>query len=220
MLREYKTDLRQKTANEWCGPCDRCGGDDRFNFFIDTQRAWCRNDACGWKPDVIEYLREVKGMSFKEAAAAAGKEVNLSSLTGTAKPKKERSPFRPEQPDPPEQWGNYAEAFAARCHANLMEGKAQKTHQWLETVRGLKPRTIQAHGLGWNPADQYPKRSDWGIPAGKTDKFLLPAGLTIPSFTPTVTRIRIRREMVEKNRYHIVSGGKPPGADTGHRPAQ
>jgi DNA primase len=208
MLRQYKSDLRQKTANEYCGPCDRCGGDDRFNFFIDTQRAWCRNDACGWKPDVIEYLREVKGMSFKEAAAIAGKETGVQLLTGTAKPKKERSPFRPEQLDPPEQWGNYAEALAAKSHANLMEGRAQKTHQWLETARGLKSRTIQENGLGWNPTDRYESRAAWGMEPGKTEKFILPAGLVIPTFTPTVTRIRIRREMTEKNRYHIVSGGK------------
>jgi hypothetical protein len=57
--------LRKAAANEYCGPCLGCGGDDRFS--INTKkRVWnCRR--CGAKGDVIHLVQHIERVSFRDA---------------------------------------------------------------------------------------------------------------------------------------------------------
>lgn len=39
---EVVSNLRKETESSLCGPCPKCGGNDRFVFKTDQQRFWCR----------------------------------------------------------------------------------------------------------------------------------------------------------------------------------
>jgi DNA primase len=215
MLRNHKQDLKYKTNNEYCGPCDKCGGEDRFLFFLEGQQFWCRQ--CDWKGDVIDYLRHRNpNMSFSEAQELSGK-TTLNSARQTNK----KSPFRSEVADPPDQWSEQAEQFTAECYRYLFEGcqvvnnglhewGVRDELRWLERDRGITIGTAQKHGLGWNKEDRYFHRKDWGLPTDEKDKLFLPAGLVIPTFKDRlIIRLRIRKP--EKDRYgsyYIVPGSK------------
>lgn len=62
--------LIKKTADEMATTCPGCGGDDRFCVFVETNRYWCRQ--CDVKGDLIDYFRRFRGMTFPQAASAAG----------------------------------------------------------------------------------------------------------------------------------------------------
>jgi hypothetical protein len=82
-----------RDGGEYCGPCPLCQGKDRFRVWPFSSRAvkfWCREsgNGCGFKGDIIDYLRKVRGMTFKDACRLVGK--RLAPLTvAAAKTKKE-----------------------------------------------------------------------------------------------------------------------------------
>ena len=55
--------LRGKTDR--CGPCPRCGGQDRFSINVREQVFNCRG--CGAKGDVIALVQFLDGVDFKTA---------------------------------------------------------------------------------------------------------------------------------------------------------
>jgi len=58
------SDLRKESAKSLCGPCPKCGGDDRFVYRTDTQRFWCRQ--CNEKGgDVIDFHAWIEGTDTK-----------------------------------------------------------------------------------------------------------------------------------------------------------
>lgn len=62
--------LQRHARNELCSPCPWCGGTDRFIYFQDTDRYWCRQ--CKKEGDAIQYLRDHRKMSFQDAEAYLG----------------------------------------------------------------------------------------------------------------------------------------------------
>ena len=65
-----------RTGGEYRGACPKCGGDaqsDRFIVWPAVDRYWCRQ--CRWAGDTIQYLRDVRGYSFQEAARLVGKDL-------------------------------------------------------------------------------------------------------------------------------------------------
>lgn len=63
--------LKEKTAKEWAGPCPFCGGVDRFCVWPSDNKYWCRG--CNKKGDAIQLLRDLEGMSYREACEALGR---------------------------------------------------------------------------------------------------------------------------------------------------
>jgi putative DNA primase/helicase len=55
----------KRQGAELVGPCPVCGGDDRFAINVHKQVFNCR--VCGAKGDVIELVRHLDGVSFKDA---------------------------------------------------------------------------------------------------------------------------------------------------------
>ena len=59
----------RKVANtkggEYAGACPFCGGNDRFRVWSETGRYWCRQ--CDKNGDAIQFVRETKGMGYREA---------------------------------------------------------------------------------------------------------------------------------------------------------
>lgn len=66
--------VSNRDGGEWTGPCPICQGTDRFHVWPNSSRSvkfWCRQ--CAFRGDAIHYLREVRHLSFPEAAALVGK---------------------------------------------------------------------------------------------------------------------------------------------------
>lgn len=72
LLERKGLNVRRKTATEACSPCPFCGGEDRFCIWPEKNRAHCIR-GCGWNGDEIQLLRDLDGMTFREAAEAVGR---------------------------------------------------------------------------------------------------------------------------------------------------
>jgi len=63
-IRNSIQNLRKESANSFCGPCPKCGGDDRFVYRTDKDRFWCRK--CNEKGgDVIDFHKWIEGTDLK-----------------------------------------------------------------------------------------------------------------------------------------------------------
>ena len=162
---------KSKTANEKCGPCPQCGGDDRFTLFMDQGkdgkgRYWCRQ--CGAAGDCIQFLRDFKGMTYHEAC----RELDIEGEDRKSCP--ERRHEGPQKELKPEPWAPKSNAepgpkWQAGARKLIPYAAAQLAQnaevlQWLQAKRGLEMDTIRAAKLGWNPRDQYRHRAAWGLP--------------------------------------------------------
>jgi DNA primase len=195
LIQEDGFTLEKKTANEQAGPCFFCGGNDRLIVFVGEDRYWCRG--CGAKGDAIDYLMQVRKMSFPDAARQVGKEIAPSSgravVTHAPKapaPKKEQS----------ELWKEKSVKFVCYGQARLAE--SPDVQNWLRIERGITKETAERFSLGWNPEDAYRKKNDWGLPDnGK--KLYFPSGLIFP----LTNAVKIRRDNPgEFARYYLVPG--------------
>lgn len=181
---------KRKTPQEYASACPHCGGDDRFLIFIETGKYWCRQ--CGKNGDTIQYMRDFHGMSYKDAADAAGKAIIPFDRQTTPIVKM----LKKEQPG---EWRTAAKDLIEHAAKHLNSDVLA----WLEKERGITEQTAKAFSLGWLNQNLYIEKTAWGLePDGK--KLFIPSGLFIPW---QEKRIRIRRdEPGEFGRYHVVSG--------------
>ena len=192
----------RKGPDEWCSPCPACGGRDRFIVHSEKGRYWCRG--CGVKGDVIQYLRDRRGMTFHQAAEYAGRPA--SSPAGQRGPRAAQAAARTTPTPPPEAWAAQAEKLATEAHKALL-GKPARL-EWLRAKRGLTRETAERFRLGWIERDIYMDRAAWALPPqlredGKPKRLFLPAGLLIPG----PDRLRIRRtEPGRFGKYFVVQG--------------
>ena len=185
-------------GGEYASLCPWCGGKDRFRIWPESGRWWCRQ--CGRRGDVIQYLQDRRGMTFKEAAKLAGKNPDQGILRqGTRKAEPRKSSI------PPPPWKERATRF--------MEGARETLTGAMPFLkaRGITRKMAEAAGLGLNPQDVYERREIWGLPRerredGRQRQLWIPAGLVIPMIRGgRVIRLRIRRPEGEP-RYVVVSG--------------
>lgn len=201
-------------GGEFCGACPICrAGDDRFRFWPADRggRWWCR--VCGKGGNSIEYLKEVRGLSYLEACHALGIEPGKRiSSSGTRHG--ERPVFVPRENNPPPPlWQQKAAAFLAGAVRILHADPGGETRKFLHRRCGLTDETIALAGLGWNPIDDYQDRDLWRLPPEKRDdgrlkRLWLPAGLVIPCLqNDQILRLRIRRaDPGDGPRYILVTG--------------
>jgi hypothetical protein len=71
---------------ERCGPCPRCGGDDRFSVNLKKRVFNCRG--CGAKGDVIDLVRFLDDSDFITAGTMLAGELPLNGKDRAAEPKK------------------------------------------------------------------------------------------------------------------------------------
>ncbi|HMN27943.1 MAG TPA: toprim domain-containing protein [Caldilineaceae bacterium] len=146
-LAERHTELHKAAANEWAGPCPKCGGSDRFH--CTAEWFFCRQ-CHSKKGDSIEFMRWVYGHDFRQAVEA---------LTGTQMPAPtaRKAPERKAPPaaaDP--DWQAKAKASAERAHDALFDApEAAPGRDYLEG-RGLAPHTWSQYKLGYAPAVSLP----------------------------------------------------------------
>lgn len=181
-------------GGEYHSPCPDCGGRDRFCIWPEQGewgRYWCRQ--CGCNGDAIQYCRDFLGLSFKEACLKVGvtKDYQLIDYTPSV------SVFSPESSFLPSRgWSNAAEGFSNECQFNL---KTNPLTMRELSKRGLVEDTLIRLKLGWNPADVWAKKSDWGLEDeqkdGRITKQWLPKGWVIPVYNAEreIIKIKIRR---------------------------
>ena len=201
-------------GGEWMGLCPLCrAGTDRLRVWPSDRGGhwWCR--VCGKSGDVIEYLKEVRGLAYPEACRALGIEPGKRSISSRIH-QAERPEFVPREIHPPPPlWQERAGAFLAGAVRILQADPGSEARTFLHRRCGLTDETIVLAGLGWNPADIYGDRDPWGLPPEKKDdgrlkRLWLPAGLVIPCLqNDQLMRLRIRRgDPGDGPRYILVSG--------------
>lgn len=194
---------KPKTASELAGPCPWCGGEDRFTIFQGggkdgKGRFWCRQ--CGRGGDAIQFVRELEGLSFREAQQALGLDPDTFRNFPRAPHTRSAAPptFTPKtHPLPGPAWQERAEKIVTWAKEQLRQNR--KAVLWLIEKRGLQPDTIEAACLGWIPSDLFRPRSAFGLPEllkgnGQPKKVWIPAGLCIPVFAEDgrIQRLKFR----------------------------
>ena len=156
-------EIKSKGNGEYCGPCPTCGGRDRFLVWPEHPsgatggRFLCRG--CGVQGDAVEFLRTFRGMSYREACEALRIEPNRHNrhVIANSAARKEWAPD-PERL-PSAGWMERAAASVRECAAGVESGDGLKSLY----ARGLTVETAHTLGIGWNPADRYGRRADWGL---------------------------------------------------------
>lgn len=199
-LRNLGLNPKFKSGFEYSSPCPWCGGKDRFLVWTDSQRYWCRQ--CGVKGDLIQFLRDFKGLSFIEAKGCTNTNIDTPKAQITSKNKLCQ----------PELWQSQARVFVDRAFKQLL-GNRDNILKRLEVSRGIKPETAAKFKLGYCHHDFYINRKEWGLEEkakenGQLKKLWLPKGLIIPKFNNReVTRIRVRR-FNSQPKYYILPGSE------------
>ena len=244
----YREDNFQpvRAGNEWQGPCPGCGGNDRFcvreegNHKDGETRGWYHcghghgGNGCGKTGDTIQYLRDFRGMTFRQACDYLGitpddKESDHHRYRPVSRPKRNKvEQHKPKAWDYPAEvvdaamWREHGMKFVDKCHEILL-GR-QKSLDWL-AGRGIPFAMVEKYKIGlhlgktrgdqeWEP-DFRPWKS-WGLrdekaDGGKPRMFVLPAGIVVPWIrNGELRRIRIRLAKPNpknpKEKYHVVKG--------------
>lgn len=222
---------KQSSRGEWAGPCPFCGGtpgkSDRFHVFADgreTQHYWCRSSSCVLhkRGDAIEYLRLVKGMSYKEACAALGIKAkrpplkSISPAQGAVRLQAQGQEWEPHGWDAPsEQWRRQAARLLDRCIQQLHHYDNAHIRRWLADSRLLNEESIRSAYLGYCPRDLRMDRAKWGLKPEVDDKgqpkpLWIPEGIVIPCYRDGVLhRLRVRRfvKSTQGKKYIFIQGG-------------
>ena len=195
---------RQANSNggEYAGPCPFCqDGKDRFRVWPDKDRYWCRQ--CNKSGDGIQYLRDLHGMGFKQAAEAVGKVIPLKYQP---KAKPIAVEWKPSAyVSPCEVWQQRAGRVLRRSQQLLWTDEGEAVRERLAISRCLGEDAIERHGLGWIPLDIFDDKAAWGLDSGK---LALPAGVVIPCWRDDcLVRLRIRQSKPEAMpKYWTVAG--------------
>lgn len=205
--------LAGTNGGEYAGACPWCGGRDRFRVWPehDGGRYWCRQ--CGKAGDSIQYLRERRGLSFKQACECLGRDPGARS-PGQRPAHSAPAAWTPRDATAPAAaWQARARSFLDQAVSALWSPQGESMREWLRKGKGLHAATIRKAGFGLNLADKCEPRTAWGLEPvlreDGTERFQwLPGGLVIPLLTGgNVHRLRVRRtEPGDGARYVIVSG--------------
>lgn len=234
-----KSKGRNSRGAEFAGPCPLCGGRDRFLVWPeqnDGQGSFsCRQ--CGISGDVIEWFMRVDGMTFQEAAKAAGRKLEGRPVKSAprAPQKHEKEPARieigaePEKAQNAAQWREEAAHFVETRHKAIW---AQTEARRYLAGRGLDEVAVRDYRLGWQCGENgrghiMRLRKKWGLPdeaarepGGRARRAVwIPRGIVIPcpAADGGIERIRIRRPEADRKqalpnlKYYVMpgSGGSP-----------
>ncbi len=174
-------------GGEWAGPCPWCGGRDRFRIWPERGRYWCRG--CERSGDAIQFLRDLEGLSFREACQRLGQDCAPSEAATRGKVTR---PAVLSTAAPSPAWQEAGRHFVSACARKLWEPAGARALSWLKG-RGLNDEAIRRAGLGYNPEDRFDPPGAWGLP-GDRKRIWLPRGIIIPwEVAGKLWRINIRR---------------------------
>lgn len=194
-------------GGEFSSACPICGGSDRFKAWPEKNKYWCRQ--CGLKGDLLDYLQKVRRLSFMQAKEISGQPLkdSLGIITPSIRLPHYSSIQRPLV------WFENTLKLIEWTENKLHNSQTGiKVLKWIRESKGICSETARQFHLGWNPADVFREKADWGLPEelkadGKKKKLWIPRGLVIPSFSATgkLENIRIRRPSGEP-KYFLLPG--------------
>lgn len=222
--------VSSRQGGEYHSPCPLCGGNDRFAVFPEQEGGelcqkhnlkgtWSCVRGCGKGGDLLSWMQEIEGMTFRAACEALGIEREGREKWRAYRPL--RMPDRAEAPRfaprgyalPPEKWRQAATRIAWEAYLRL--GQNPMIQKYL-AQRGLPPAAIDRYGLGYIEGEGkagdciFRPRTAFGLPekSGRDGRpiraFRVPRGITIPVWSgypvsegTEVFRIRIRRRNVD-----------------------
>lgn len=206
-------------GGEYCSPCPFCKeGEDRFltwpqrynnNGEYQGGRFSCRKcRKCG---DAISFLRQLYGLSYREACERLRIEPKQRNNVPRAKPV-----LKPKiVEEPSDLWKEKANSFVEWSHKQLLSNDDGLR---LLKARGFRDELADCFVLGYNPQTFFRERTNWGLPQevkedGKIRKLWLPAGLVIPTFSDEgIVKVKIRRSEWKEGdkfpKYVEISGSK------------
>jgi DNA primase len=169
---------------------------------------WCRG--CGKGGDGIQFLRDYRGLSFKDACNAL--DISKTDYQTLPKIEHKKPEFQPKSAAlPEEKWQEKAKILIGFCHMKLLKNEAQLA--WLKK-RGISKDAVIKYQLGWNEKAIWRARSAWGLSEeknkdGKIKALFISAGLIIPVMHKgTVYKINIRRGPDHSPPYLPIAGSK------------
>ena len=138
--------LKRDGAKEYCGPCPRCGGTDRFSLNTRKQLWNCRG--CGRGGDVISLLMHATDATFAEAVA---------SLAGESVEPRRQHPPKPAATKPADDEAIRNLRNAARIVAEMVSIKDSPGERYLAEVRKIDTGAIidvlhRVDAIGWHPS--------------------------------------------------------------------
>lgn len=212
-------------GGEYTGPCPACGGTDRFHVWPADKGGsgsfWCRGCAAGG--DLIQFLKDFCGYSYKDAFSAAGRSMPANYRPAGYRPAADPKevPFEPRHYEPPvETWSIKAGELVDKSHAALL--KNQKIMKYL-AGRGLDEKAVRLFRLGWFEGENgktcmFRPRTSWGLQrkanlvTGKDKMLWIPRGIVVPYVrNGLVYRVRIRRPKDDlrtdkDQKYYVIPG--------------
>lgn len=179
---EFKK-VAMTNGGEYAGPCPFCGGKDRFVIWPEYKggRWWCRR--CEKTGDAIQYIRDRKGLSFKEACLEIG--ILKVGYAEQNRRKKTKQTFRPRAYElPPTLWMQKASIILENAKNNLWLNTGQIGRDVL-FQKGINEQTIKSADIGFMPNTLYRDRRSWGLIQvfwnnGKPKPLWIPSGVIIP----------------------------------------
>jgi len=151
-------------GGEYAGPCPFCNGKNRFRVWPEDRggRYWCRG--CGKSGDAIQYLRDSRGLSYRETCEKLGLAV-MKNRRRSARQERSAAPtFSPRAAkEPGALWQAKAKEFLDRARKTIWTDVGREARDILYG-RGLKDEAISGAGIGWNPAESWHDRKSWGLP--------------------------------------------------------
>lgn len=222
-----------RQGGEYHSPCPLCGGNDRFAVFPEQEGGelcqkhglkgtWSCVRGCGKGGDLLSWMQEIEGMTFRAACEALGIE-----REGRERWRAYRPLRRPDQHEaqhfaprdyalPAEKWRQAATKLAWDAYLRL--GQSPMIQKYL-AHRGLPQAAIDSYGLGYIEGEGktgdciFRSRTAFGLPekSGRDGRpvraFRIPRGITIPVWSgypvsekKEALRIRVRRRNVDLDR--------------------
>ncbi|MGL1931730.1 MAG: CHC2 zinc finger domain-containing protein [Desulfotalea sp.] len=219
----------KKSGDRYYGKCPKCGGSkttDRFNIYLDGGFI-CRS--CGFKGDVITYLRKMENLSCPDAHDRAGRVCRMASSCPVAdvcrlggndpaaikkahlNRKRQRPTFKSEKkkaqlpeiiPEyPTGTWLEFFVPLVEKAHNNLLANQEQLDYL---ASRGLNLEAVSRFRLGWLSHQQQVAHAKIGLQVvkGEKNKLWVPDGLLIPIYHASkLHRIRIRRTLEARAKF-------------------
>lgn len=153
---------------------------------------------CGKYGDAIDWVRERKGMIFREAV-----EFLKGAVTGESSVPSNRDPRSRIQPQPAhkptEDWCQRAGLIVTACAQELESRSAEHSRRWLHE-RGIRRATCERWKIGLNAVERH------------RHGLLVYEGITIPWFVnDNVVSVKIRHLQSDDPKYRSVSGSRRSG---------
>ncbi len=224
-----------QNGGEYHSPCPGCGGRDRFACWPESTgglgggRGWCRGgssagNGCDWQGDAVQYLRDFRGLSFRDAKEYLGVVDDWAGRQG--RPRESRPAAPAWEPvvaaAPTELWAAKGLAFVEHCEQALPS--VPEVLEWL-AQRGISEDTARRCRLGFHTGcggkPAFRPLSAWGLsaprkPDGKEQRLVLLPGLVVPWFDPAsgqLQKLKVREfpcapwpEWAAGDKYREVKG--------------